>query len=149
MTSKCGGDEITVGDIQNAQGIAIGRQAQARVDGHVTSVPQAVEAEAVRTALKVLRTALDTAGLAEDMAIRAQTAAGNALVEGVQDGQVQPESLVHHVRKVAETLKQANVAVDEGSSLWKSVQSLAPVLGPLVVGGAPAVAAWFGVQLPF
>jgi hypothetical protein len=53
---------------------------------------------------------------------------------------------VENVKKIGETLKEANAVMQEGSTLWQSVQKLAPQLGP-IVGGARVVAGWFGMPL--
>jgi hypothetical protein len=92
-------------------------------------------------------TSLSQANMPRDKMISTQTAVGKAL-EGVKDDEVQAEIVVSHIQTVGEVLKQANVTVQEGSSLWQSVQKLATLLGPLV-GGARIVAGWFGVLLPF
>ena len=147
MTDQHNGDNITIGDITHAQGIAIGRKAYASVQGSVNADAASLDPETVRAALKELRTALGQANLPDETVISAQTAAGNALVEGVKDDAVKPDVVLSNVQKAGEALKEANVVVEEGSSLWQSIMKLAPVLGPLVVGGAHAVAAWFGIPL--
>lgn len=73
----------------------------------------------------------------------AQTATGNALAD-VSEEEVESGTVVENVKKIGETIRQANVTVQEGTSLWQSVQKLAPLLGPLV-GGARTVGGWFGV----
>lgn len=102
---------------------------------------------AMRQALKELYAALEQAPLPDDAKIGAQTAAGNALLQGVKDGEVNLHAVESHVQEVANTLTQANIAVREGSSLWQSVEKLAPLLAPVVAGGMQAVGAWFGVAL--
>ncbi len=146
MTNQDTGDHITIGDISNAQGIAIGRHATARVVGH--NMPQDVKIDAaeLRTALEQLYDALSEAPLPRDKTRSAQTAAGNAL-DAVTNNEVKSGTVVENVQKIGETLKQTNVAVQEGSTLWASIQKLAPLLGPLVAGGAHVVAGWFGVPL--
>jgi hypothetical protein len=52
------------------------------------------------------------------------------------------------VKKIGESLQQANVAIEHGSQLASTVVKMATILGPVVVGGAKVVAAWFGVPLP-
>jgi hypothetical protein len=147
MANRRDGDHITVGDISHAQGIAVGCGAHAQVTGStIAGGARAIDPETLRATLKELRTALGQADLPDDTLIDVQTAAGNALRQGVKDGEVQPDALMYHVKEIGETLKQANVAVQEGSTLWESIQKLAPLLGPLV-GGARAVGAWFGVAL--
>jgi hypothetical protein len=137
-----GGDNITVGDIINAQGVAVGRGASVRVTGN--NIPGDVEINAgeLRAALEELYDALEQGGLPRDKTRAAQTAAGNAIA-AVTDKEVKGDVVVDNVKRIGETLKQANVAVKEGSSLWGSIKKLASVLGPLV-GGARAVGAWFG-----
>lgn len=145
MTEQRNGGNITVGNISGSQGIAIGPHASARVTGHNLAGDVKIDAKELRATLESLYDALGQAQLPRDQMRSAQTAAGNAL-EAVKDDEVQSETIVQHVQKIGETLKQANVAVQEGSSLWESVQKLAPLLGPLV-GGMRVVAGWFGVPL--
>jgi hypothetical protein len=102
---------------------------------------------ALRQALKDLYAALEQAALPVDAKIGAQTATGNALVQGVKDGEVNPHAIESHVREVANTLTQANVAVRQGSALWQSIEKMALLLGPLVIGGTHAVGTWFGIVL--
>ena len=142
------GDHIEVGNITGSQGLAIGRQARAAVRGNRSLGAGGGDPEALRAALTELHGALAQANLPPQTAITTQTAVGKALEEGVPGSEVKPEAVAANVQKVGEVLKQANVAVQEGSSLWQSVQKLAPLLGP-AVGGAQAVAGWFGVPLRF
>jgi hypothetical protein len=142
---RSGGDNITVGDIINAQATAIGRNASAQVTGNNISGDVKIDARALRTALESLYDALDQGGLPRDKTRGAQTAAGNAL-GAVTEKEVKSDIVVKNVKKIGETIKQANVAIQEGTSLWQSVQKLAPLLGPLV-GGARIVAGWFGLPL--
>lgn len=144
-TQSNDGDNITVGNVSAAQGIAIGRQATARVVGHNISSDIKLDAGALRSALEQLKHALDDVGVPADKRRDSQTLASEAL-EAVKDHEVNPDQLVENLKKIGEKLKQANVAVQEGSTLWESVKKLAPLLGPLV-GGARVVAAWFGVPL--
>jgi carbonic anhydrase/acetyltransferase-like protein (isoleucine patch superfamily) len=148
MTNQDTGDHITIGDMSNVQGAAVGRNAQAHVTGNLTvGAAASIDPNALRAALKDLRTALGQANLPDDIVISTQTAAGTALMNGIKDDKVDSKTVVSNVQQIADTLKQTNVAVQEGSTLWASIQKLAPLLGPLVVGGAHIVAAWFGVPL--
>jgi hypothetical protein len=137
-----GGDSISVGDIRSAQGVAIGRHATASVTGH-NLASDVLDPTQLKTVLEGLYDALGKAQLPRDHTREAQTAAGNAIA-AVNDKEFKPDSVVGSVKKIADTLKQADVAVKEGTSLWESVQKLATLIGPLV-GGARVVAAWFGV----
>ena len=139
------GDNITVGNILQSQGIAIGRNATATVTGHNLSGDVKVDARELRTALEELWDALGQALLPRERIRSAQTAAGNAL-DAVTDNEVKSDTVVENVKKIGETLKQANAVMQEGSTLWQSVQKLVPLLGPLV-GGARVVAGWFGIPL--
>jgi len=146
MTNKNDGDHIQVGNISGSQGIAIGRNARATVTGHNISGDVKIDPDELRTTLEEMYTSLSQANLPQDKMISTQTAVGQAL-EGVHDSEVQAETVVSHIQKVGEVLKQANVTVQEGSSLGQSVQKLITLLGPLV-GGARIVAGWFGVPFP-
>jgi hypothetical protein len=144
--------EVLMGDRFDISGQvgAIGRHAtatgntftQIRYDAGAKVDPAALQA-----ALAELHAALGAAALPRAQAISAQTAVGNALEGGVQNGQVKPEALVPNLKKAAATVKQASLVVQQGTSLWESVQKLAPLVGPLV-GGAHVVAGWFGIPLP-
>ena len=80
------------------------------------------------------------------MKIEAQTAAGNALA-AVQDQQVDGQSVTSSLQKVGDTFARANLAVEEGTSLWENVKKIAALLAPLT-GGASVVASWFGGPMP-
>lgn len=143
------GDDIRAtihGDVSGQ--VAVGKQiTQRQTIGAASAELTQADLVELRQALKDMHAALGQAHLPDDTLIGAQTAVGNALVQGIKNGEAKPGVILSHVQEVAETLKQANVTVREGSSLWQSVQRLAPLLGPLVVGGAHAIAAWFGIFL--
>jgi hypothetical protein len=139
-----GHGNITVGDIIGSQGTAIGPHATATVTGHNVTGDVKIDAGQLRTALEELYDALGQGGLPREKARSTQTAAGNA-IEAVTEKEVKSDTVVSNVKKIGETLKEANVAVQEGSSLWESVKKLSSVIGPLV-GGARVVAGWFGVS---
>jgi hypothetical protein len=142
------GDRFQVGDISGSQGLAIGRAARAEVHGNIIADARAVNPETLRMVLTDLQAALGRADLPTEAKLVAQTAAGNAVLEGVVGGEVKPDVVVPQVEKIGAVLKRANVAVQEGSALWESVQKLATTVGPLVQGGAQVVGGWFGVPLP-
>jgi hypothetical protein len=104
-----------------------------------------IDATELRSALEDLFDALSQSSLPKDKTRSTQTAAGNAL-GAVNENEVKADVVVENVKKIGETIKEANVAVQEGTSLWQSVKKLAPLVGPLV-GGARIVAGWFGVPL--
>ena len=148
MPESRSGDDITVGAITNAQGIAIGRNARAQVTGNVIAgTGQEVDSEVLAAAIKGLRKALQQTSLPEDAQLQAETATGTALIDGIKDGAVEPTAVVQNLQKVGAALRQANVAIEEGSALRESIARLAPLLAPLVQGGARAIGAWFGVPL--
>jgi ribosomal protein L17 len=139
------GDSITVGNVTSSQGVAIGRNTSVQVTGNNIISGTEIDAKEVRAALEALYDGLDKAGLPKDKIRSVQTAAGNA-IEAVTDKEVKADIVADNVKKIGETIKQANVAIEEGSSLWHSIRRLSPLLGPLV-GGARIVAAWFGVPI--
>jgi hypothetical protein len=140
-----GGDRFEVGDITGSQGIAIGRNAQATVTGRNIAGGVRIDSAQLRSALEELHDAVAEARLRPEEKIDVQTATRRAL-ERVGEDDVDADAVSSNLQKVGETLKQANVALEEGTSLWASVTKLAALLGPLV-GGAGVVAAWFGVPL--
>jgi hypothetical protein len=140
------GDKIRVGNITGSQGVAIGRNARAEVTGHNITGDVRIDSAELRSALEELYDAIGELGLSREEKIGAQTAAGTALM-GVKDNEVDAESVTSSLEKVGKTLAQANVAVEQGTSLWENVRKLASLVGPLV-GGARIVAGWFGVPLP-
>ena len=115
--------------------------------GQVNAEAGAVDPQALMAVLAELQAAIGELKLPPSDRLVAQTAAGNAALDGVKDGQVDVDVVKQNVERIGTTLKSANTAIQEGSTLWASVQKLASVLGPLV-GGARVVAAWFGVPLP-
>jgi hypothetical protein len=138
---------VVHGGTLTSRQIVVGSGAHGTYTEAVGPGAEAVDIAALRTALKELRTSLGQANLSDDVLIGAQTAAGSAIVEGLQGERVTVGALEEHLRQVAATLKESNVSVHEGSELWRSVQKLAPLVGPLIAGGARAVAAWFGVPM--
>jgi hypothetical protein len=133
-----------VGNITNAQGVAVGEHASATVTGSNVSTGN-VNVDQLRAALESLYDDLATADLPKEKERSAQTAAGNA-IEAVNKKNGELDSVADNVKTIAETMKEANVVIKEGSSMWNSVKALAPLLGPMV-GGAHIVLSWFG--LPF
>jgi propanediol dehydratase small subunit len=140
-----GGDEITVGDITGSQGVAIGRNAQTRVTGHNVSGDVRIDSGQLRSALEELYDALGDAELSRNQRIDVQTATGNAL-KGVTADSVDSDTVTSNLEKVGDTLRQANVAIGEGTAIGENIGRLATLLGPLV-GGARIVAGWFGIPL--
>lgn len=139
------GDQITIGNINHAQGIAIGSNASVGVKGSNVSGDVKIDPQQLRTALEGLYDALGQGTLPRDKTRIVQTEAGNAL-GAITEQEVRSDIVVEKVKKIGESIKEANVAVQEGTSLWQSVQQLASLLGPLV-GGTRIVAAWFGIPL--
>ncbi len=138
---------IVSGGSLSGDQIVVGRNARARmVKTEIASgEKQKVDPESLRAALKELRLALGQAGLPEDTVIATQTAVGSALIEGVSGDEVKGDVVAAHLQRAGKVLKEAKVAVDQGSSLAESVAKLVPLLAPLVVGGGRVVAAWFGL----
>ena len=146
MDDKSGEREsITVGDITKSQGVAIGSHAHAHVTGQNISGDIGINLKELKTVLEEFYDSLGATELPREKTRSAQIAAGNAL-NSVSHDDVKSEAVIESVKKVGEALKQANVTVQEGTSLWQSITKLAPLLGPLV-GGAHVVASWFGVPV--
>ncbi|MEV4535209.1 hypothetical protein AB0J82_15395 [Asanoa sp. NPDC049518] len=139
-----GGDNIRVGDITGSYGVAVGRNASAHASGNIVAGAR-VDPEQLRVALERVYDTLDTAGLPREETRSAQTSAGNA-IEAAKAGESGLEAVVENVKRMGQTLREANVVVGEGSNLWQQLKELAAVLAPLA-GGAAAVAAWFGFPL--
>jgi hypothetical protein len=140
-----GGDNITVGEIANAQGVAIGRNANARVAGNNAQGDATIDLKALRSALESLYDSLEQGTLPRDKTRSAQTAVENAL-NAASEEPIKSDVVVDNVKKIGEAIKEANVTIQEGASLWTSVHKLGPLLGPLV-GGVRVVAGWFGVPI--
>jgi hypothetical protein len=143
------GDQINI-DTKQSQIGAIGSHATGTVSGTINIDREAaneINAEELRAALTELYAALGQANLPPDKLIEAQTAVGTAINQDIKEGKVEPDSLVSNVQRVGETLQEANVVVQKGTSLWESVQKLAPLVGP-IVGGARIVGRMFGVPIP-
>ena len=140
------GDRFQISDISGSQVLGVGRGASSQFHGNVVSGGQ-LDPQAISIALEGLYDSLGQASLPTGPRIAAQKAAGVALLEGVKDGEAKPEVISQNVQLAAGAVKQASLVVQEGSLLWQSVQQLATTLGP-AVGGARAVAGWFGIPYP-
>jgi hypothetical protein len=123
----------------HAHQVVAGQGAQAIYSGDFA----APGAEELKALLRELHAALGSASIPEDTRIAATTAVGRALSEGARGVRVDGASLEQHMRQLGTTLQDADVAVERGSALWASLEKLSSLLGPIVMGGAPAVAAWF------
>lgn len=150
MSDPAPGDHISIGDIKNAQGVAVGRGAQAHVTGNLTVAEHAatdqVDPAELRAVLDRLYDLLDEAGLPKDSMRKARRAAEDA-IEGVTEGRVEATTVTHNIEKLGEAFKEANVTVQQGTSLGQSLIKLATLAGPLVAGGAHAIGALFGLPL--
>jgi hypothetical protein len=143
-------DQIQIGSIDRSQVGAIGPHAKGKVSGPLNINADAatqIDAQALKAALMDLYSALGQSNLPQDKLITAQGAVSTAINQDIKDDKVEPEGLASHVELVGKTLQEANVAVQEGTSLWESVQKLAPLVGP-IVGGARVVLQLFGIPVP-
>jgi hypothetical protein len=136
------GNYMTGGTIHGPQVNTVGSQPTASVTVHNMSSSVKIDAGELRTALEELYDSLDQIELPRATTRSAQTATGNAL-DAVSEDEVKSETVVENVKKVGDSLKQANMAVREGSAMWQNVQELARLVGPLVAGGTGEVASWF------
>jgi hypothetical protein len=140
------GDEIHVGNITGSQGVAIGPNASTSVTGQNTSGDVRIDTGELRAALGDLYDALGGLDIPREQRIAAQTATGAALA-GAESEEVDAGAVSSSIERVGQVLQQADVVIEEGTSLWQHVTRLASLVGPLV-GGAKVVAAWFGIPLP-
>jgi hypothetical protein len=102
--------------------------------------------EQVSDALEQLSDALAEVRLTTNQKGATQSATHHA-TEALQDRIVNADTVESSLKRVGETLSQANVVMEEETPLWNSIARLARLLGPLV-GGPGIVASWFGIALP-
>lgn len=149
LFSKAGGDMITTGDFINSAHIAIGRGAQ--VSGNRDLISPAtdtfIDSQTLRSVVTELYMAFGQTDMPINTLISVQSVAGTALKESDKGDKVNCKVFIPQIKTIGDTLAEANVVVQQGTLLWQSVTKLAQLLGPLVVGGAQAVAAWFGVYI--
>jgi len=140
------GDRIRVGDISGSQGVAVGRSAQAHVQGANVNVPSSEELDvpSLSKSLKALYGAVGNEPFGIDEKIATQGALSSALQALENNASV--NEVLETVRQAGETLQSADVVVAKGTSLWTEVKEIAEKLGP-IVGGAAAVAGWFGAVI--
>ena len=131
----------------NSRQIVVGTGASASYTDASSTVASNVDVAALREALKAFRADLAQANLSDDAVIAAQTSVGQAILEGIKDDRVEAQPLQQHLQQAAATLKESNVAVQEGTALWNSISKLVPLLAPVVAGGARAAAGWFGISI--
>lgn len=142
--NNVGGDSIHVGNITGGRSIAIGRNASSTVHTTTASSNIKIDAQQLRAALEELWGALDAMQLPRGQKQSATSAASDA-IDSIKDEGVDGDAVAAKVKQVGATLRQANTVIEAGSSLWRSVQRLAPLLGPMA-GGAQVVTGWFGVR---
>ncbi len=106
-----------------------------------------IDLETLKKSLVELYGHLPSAGLPAEtqMELQASIYQSKKLLEGKEPPN---EEVANTVKKIGESLQQANVAIEHGSQLASTVVKMAAILGPVVVGGAKVVASWFGVPLP-
>ncbi len=106
-----------------------------------------IEVDELKKTLLELHKSLESAPLPEDTKVDAQVAASQAR-KAADRQDVKADELVGHIKEVGDTLQAAGVTIKQGSQVASSVLRIASIVGPLVVGGAKVVAAWFGLPLP-
>ena len=106
-----------------------------------------IDLETLKKSLVELYGHLPSAGLPAEaqMELQASIYQSKKLLEGKEPPN---EEVANTVKKIGESLQQANVAIEHGSQLASTVVKMATILAPVVVGGAKVVASWFGVPLP-
>src|SRR5260370_6768262 len=110
MSNPTPGDSITIGDVKNVKGSAVGRGAQAHVVGNLTVAEHAdkapVDPEELRAVLDRLYDLLDEASLPKDSMRKARRAAEDAM-EGVTEGKVEATTVTQNIDKIGEAFKEA------------------------------------------
>ena len=143
-----GNFNISVGTSFSGENMAIGHISQANQTKTLYQNGQpTIDLESLKSSLVELYGHLQSAGLPPDAQMEAQAAAYQSK-KILGDKEPQSEALATNIKKIGDSLKDANVTIEHGSQLASTVVKMATNLGPIVVGGAKVVAAWFGVPLP-
>lgn len=136
---------IHTGDVHGSQ-VFIGDHNQVTMGPPaLVSGKPAIDVEELKKTLIELNKSLDV--LPEARRIDAQHASNKARLS-LDDDQPKPQETVKQIQNIGEALRATGTAVKQGSQLATAVLKLAGIVGPLVVGGAKVVAAWFGIHLP-
>lgn len=127
--------------------IGVGSQTQSKITNNNGQSIAPIDLETLKKSLVELYGHLPSAGLPAEaqMELQASIYQSKKLLEGKEPPN---EEVAGTVKKIGESLQQANVAIEHGSQLASTVVKMAAILGPVVVGGAKVVASWFGVPLP-
>lgn len=143
-----GNFNITIGGSFSGENTAMGHAAQAIQTKTLYQNGQpTIDLETLKSSLVELYGHLQSAGLPPDAQMEAQAAAYQSK-KILEDKEPQSEALATNIKKIGDSLKDANVTLERGSQLAGTVVKMAAILGPVVVGGAKVVASWFGVPLP-
>jgi hypothetical protein len=106
-----------------------------------------VDREALKGGLQELYAHLGRAGLPMETLMEIQGVIGKAAkMTGEPGGK--PEALAQQIQEVGEALQRSGGRVEAGTPVALSIARIAGILAPVVVGGARAVAGWFGLPLP-
>ena len=144
------GDLIFNGTINQGQGFSIGQGSSVHmtVAGNLSQVAgPSVDLEALKDSLIELYQLLGEANLPVENKMRLQTLTGQT-VELTEQKQPDASALTTHIKRLGETFQRAGETIEEGATVGKSILKIASLVGPLVVGGARVVAAWFGLHFP-
>ena len=139
---------ITISGQISGENVAIGHGAHIQVTKTLYQNGQpTIDLETLKSSLVELYGHLQSAGLPPDAQMEAQAAAYQSK-KILEDKEPQSEALTTNIKKIGDSLKDANITLERGSQLAGTVVKMAAILGPVVVGGAKVVASWFGVPLP-
>ena len=139
---------ITIGGSVSGENMALGHAAQAIQTKTLYQNGQpTIDLASLKSSLVELYGHLQSAGLPPDAQMEAQAAVYQSK-KVLEDKEPQSEALAGNIKKIGDSLKEANVTLEHGSQLASTVTKMALILGPVIVGGAKVVASWFGVPLP-
>ena len=136
---------ITINAPVKGNQVSIGQVSSINVDIVIGAPP--INQEDLKGGLDELYTNLGALGLPTPI-LRAVQRATDRAAELAEQPSAEQNELAKQVREIGETLKSSGGTVEAGTSAAVSIAKIAGILGPVVVGGARAVAAWFGLHLP-
>lgn len=143
-----GKSDIQIGGSVTGQNVAIGPQAQIHIVGAATQKNAAnLDLELLRRALLDLYQQVGQVMLTPEQQMDLQGATHQTYLLAKQS-EPKSEALVQQVQQLGTTFQQTGLAIERGSQLAGKIWHIAQVVGPLVGGGALAVARWFGLPLP-
>ena len=106
-----------------------------------------MQRQKLKESLTELYQLLAEAPLPAEDKIKLQTLTGQAVAASSQP-QPEAEALAGQIKQLGEAFQSAGETIAEAATIKTSLLKIAGLVGPLVVGGARAVASWFGLHIP-